>query len=81
MLVCRYPVYDDHFDIRAEQHLLGKTLVMLGKAAQPGTTLSLSLQVKKHLAYMLPWLLVNGQNPRHVGQGRSAWLHPLSLCR
>ncbi|KAL8599780.1 hypothetical protein ACOMHN_040490 [Nucella lapillus] len=40
----RYPTYDDHFDIRSQQYLLGKTLHHLGKTVEQGTLAS-SLQV------------------------------------
>ena len=40
----RYPTYDDHFDIKSQQYLLGKTLYQLG--VELGTsTLANSLQV------------------------------------
>nr|KAG5696569.1 hypothetical protein BaRGS_030437 [Batillaria attramentaria] len=41
----RYPSYDDHFDIKVEQYLLGKTLYMLGRELGQASTLGLSLQV------------------------------------
>lgn len=41
----RYPSYDDHFDIKAEQYLLGKTLYFLGKECGEQDSLALSLQV------------------------------------
>lgn len=40
----RYPTYDDHFDIQAEQYLLGKTLYLLG-AEFVNSVLGNSLQV------------------------------------
>lgn len=40
----RYPVYDDHFDIKSQQYLLGKTLYCLGKELG-ANTLAHSLQV------------------------------------
>ncbi|KAK6180421.1 hypothetical protein SNE40_012581 [Patella caerulea] len=39
----RFPVYDDHFDIKDERFLMGKTLYMLGKTCQDGV-LGRSLQ-------------------------------------
>lgn len=40
----KYPSYDDHFDIKSEQYLLGKTLYFLGKE-YADTTLGHSLKV------------------------------------
>ena len=33
----RYPTYDDHFDIKSQQYLLGKTLHVLGRELGQGT--------------------------------------------
>ncbi|XP_067666755.1 small ribosomal subunit protein mS27-like [Haliotis asinina] len=43
--VIQFPYYDDHFDIKDERFLLGKTLYMLGGSVQNNDLLSTSLKV------------------------------------